>query len=132
MDVARKNTAPAAALFLIAALFAGGIASAATTDPLARARDAFVQLQAGKVDRSALTPAFSADLTADALATMSAGIASYGPPPKFAVRSKTDVDGVTTYVFRLAFSSGSVDYVFGIDDASGKIAKMYCRPGPPV
>jgi hypothetical protein len=132
MDDARYAGKPVA-LLLIALLLAGpGAADAATTDPIVRARDAFVQLQAGKVDRTALTPALNADLTDGVLATMSAGVSPLGPPGKFAVSSKTDVDGVTTYVFRLTGPAGSVDYVFGIDDVSGKIAKLFFRPGPPV
>ena len=36
----------------------------------------------------------------------------------------------TTYVFRLKWTNGSIDYVCGFDDASQKIAKLYFLPGP--
>lgn len=120
-----------AAVVLMAALPARADTPAdAPQDPLSRARAAFVQLQTGTLDRSTLTPALDADLTEPVRASMTARIASYGPPGKLVVRTKSDVDGVTTYLFRIVWPAGSVDYVFGLDDATGKIAKLYFRPGP--
>jgi len=100
-------------------------------DLVARAKAAFFDLQHGTLDRSTLTPALSALLTDDVRDIMTELIAPYGKPSQFAPRSTTDLDGVTTYVFRVTWASGSVDYTFGIDDKTDKIAKLYIRPGPP-
>jgi hypothetical protein len=119
------------ALLLAGALPARADAPPAAQDPATRARAAFEQLQTGKLDRTALTPALNADLTDAVRASMTARLAPFGPPPgPLALRSKYDSDGVMTYVFRVRWPNGSVDYVFGIDDTSGKIAKLYFVPGP--
>jgi hypothetical protein len=103
----------------------------APKDPLARAKAAFLDLQQGTLDRSALTPALSALLTDDVRNIMTELIAPYGKPSQFAPRTTTDVDGVATTVYRVTWTSGSVDFTFGIDDKTDKIAKLYIRPGPP-
>jgi hypothetical protein len=104
--------------------------SGGAADPLSRARATFVALQQGTLDRTTLTPALDADLTETLRADMTAKIAPYGPPAEFVVRSTSDLDGVATYVLRVRWPNASVDYVFGIDDRTKKIAKLYFRPGP--
>jgi hypothetical protein len=100
------------------------------SDPVVRASAAFLALEAGKIDRTTLTPSLNTDLTDAAIAAMAARLAPYGVPETFPSGAKTDVDGVTTYVFRLKWTNGSIDYVCGFDDASQKIAKLYFLPGP--
>ena len=107
-------------------------APATATDPSVRARATLTDIQNGTLDRSTLTPALSAVLTDDVRKTMTALVGPYGTPKQFAALSKTDVDGVTTYVYRMTWPAGSVDYVFGIDDKTDKIAKLFLRPGPPA
>jgi len=129
MDIARIG-------LLVAVLIAGAVPAAADAppavqDPIVRARVAFVQLQTAKLDRSTLTPALNADLTESVRTSMTARIAPFGAPSDPLVpRSKYESDGVTTYVFRIQWPSGSIDYIFGIDDTTGKIAKLYFVPGP--
>jgi hypothetical protein len=120
---------------LVAVLLAGAAPAAADAlaakDAIALARVMLDELQSAKLDRSVLTPALSADLTDPIRASMTARLAPFGPPRDPLVpRSKYDSDGVTTYVFRIHWPSGSIDYIFGIDDATGKIAKLYFVPGP--
>jgi hypothetical protein len=102
----------------------------ATAGPLAQARATFVALQKGTLDRATLTPALDAELTETLRADMTARIAPYGPPADFVVRQTSDLDGIATYVLRVRWPGASVDYVFGLDDATKKIAKLYLRPGP--
>jgi hypothetical protein len=96
-----------------------------------RAEAVLAGLQAGTIDRSLLSPELGAEYTPGVLANAAKAVPS-GPPMRFAQRSKNDVDGVTTYVFRATWSAGTVDYVFGIDDSTGKIVKLFTRPGPPA
>ncbi len=120
-----------AATLLLAAVPALGDQPAATaTGPLALAREAFLDIQNDTLDRSTLTPALSADLTDSVGKGMAARIGPYGAPTEFVLRSKSDVDGVTTYVLRVLWPHANVDYVFGLDDKTQKIAKLYFRPGP--
>jgi len=129
MDMARIGLLAAA--LLAAAAPAAADPSHAAQDPIALARVVFEELQTAKLDRSALTPALSADLTDSVRASMTERLAPFGPPREaFVPRSKYDLDGVTTYVFRIHWPNGSVDYIFGLDDTTGKIAKLYFVPGP--
>jgi len=129
----RTTIAGAALVALLALLLPapGGVRADAPTDVSARARGVLTQVQAGKLDRSALDPLLDGVLTRPVVATMTAQLAPYGTPKTFVENSKTDLDGVTTYVFRVTWPAATVDYVFGLDDATAKIAKLYFRAGPP-
>jgi len=127
----RAAFAAACGALLLAPRSARADETPAPKDPAARAKASFLDLQHGALDRSTLTPAFSTLLTDDVRTSMTELIAPYGKPSQFALRTTTDVDGVSTYVFRVTWTSGSVDYTFGIDDKTDKIAKLYIRPGPP-
>jgi hypothetical protein len=123
---------------LLTAAFLAGISPASaqsvavSADTLARAETAFAQLQSGKIDRGTLTPALSADLTDDVRAGMTRRLNAIGQLGPFAALSHVDIDAVTTTVFRIPSPSGSIDFTFGLDDATGKIAKLYFVPGPSV
>ncbi len=100
------------------------------TDTLARAQAAYAAVGSGKIDRTTLTPALAADLSDAVLVVMTREANAIAKPDSFSVVSQTDRDGVTTTVFRLRTTGGTLDYVFGIDDATDKIAKLYFVPGP--
>jgi hypothetical protein len=87
-------------------------------------------LQAGKVDRSELSPALSLLYPPQLLAKTARSLPA-GPPATFAQRSKVDQGGISTYVFRLTWDRGTVDYAFGFDDTTFAIVKLFTRPGPP-
>lgn len=101
-------------------------------DTLARAQTAYAQIQSGKVDRSTLTPALAAELTDEIRAGMTRQLNATAAPGTFAPASHTDLDGVTTTVFRVSTAGGVIYFTFGIDDATGKIAKLYFIAGPSV
>ena len=126
---------PARIALLAAAVIAlAAPAGAATVDvspaTLARAKAVYEQLENGTIDRSALTPDLSAVISAATLASIATRLDSVGEATSFSVLQQTDVDGVTTTVFRLQCPGGLVDYTFGTSDTTNKIAKVYFIPGP--
>jgi hypothetical protein len=124
------------AILIVASLLGARPASGGdvtvSPDTLARAQAAYAQVQSGKVDRSTLTPALGAELTDDIRAGMTRQLNAIAAPGTFAPVSHTDLDGVTTTVFRVPTASGVIYFTFGIDDATGKIAKLYFVAGPSV
>ncbi len=109
------------------------VAQAQTPDDatvVKRAKVMLAGLQTGKIDRTQLSPALAAEYTPDVVAN-EVQLLPKGTPSSFAIRQKFDVDGVTTYVFRVHWDAGTVDYAFGFDDATLTIVKLYTRPGPP-
>jgi hypothetical protein len=115
---------------LLAAMLVAVTKTNGDADVLARATTVLAELQKGTLDRSELTPALSALYTPDILAR-DARTLPKSAPLSFALRQKTDVDGVTTYVYRVRFNEGILDYTFGFDDATYAITKLFTRPGPP-
>ena len=95
-----------------------------------RAKIVLAELQTGKIDKTQLSPALAAEYTPDVIAN-EMQLLPKGPPISFVQRQKFDVSGVTTYVFRVHWDAGTVDYAFGFDDATMAIVKLYTRPGPP-
>jgi hypothetical protein len=95
-----------------------------------RAKALLAGLQAGSIDRSELSPALSADYTATVLANAAKTLPK-GTPKEFALRERTDANGTTTYVYRVGWDAGDIDYVFGFDDATYEVTKLFTRPGPP-
>ena len=105
--------------------------AAAQTDSkvTARARDWLGRLQRADVDRSQLTGDLSAGLEDSTVHALSKQLAPLGVPQNFALLQKHDTNGVTTWVFRVSWPSKVLDYTFGVDDQSGRIAALYLRPG---
>ncbi len=89
------------------------------------------ELQAGTIDRNELSPALSAAYTKSVLALSKQTIPS-GAPATVVQRGKHVVDGTTTYVYRLTWPSGTLDYTFGYDNASFAVVQLYVRTGPPA
>ncbi len=118
------------AAFLLGSGPVGAQTPAISADTLARAQAAYAAIGSGKIDRTTLTPALAAVLGDATLAVMTREANAIAKPDAFAVVSQTDRDGVTTTVFRLRTPGGTLDYIFGIDDASDRIAKLYFVPGP--
>jgi hypothetical protein len=89
------------------------------------------ELQAGTIDRNELSPALSAAYTKSVLALSKQTIPT-GPPATVVQLGKHVVDGTTTYVYRLTWQSGTLDYTFGYDNASFAVVQLYVRTGPPA
>jgi hypothetical protein len=103
---------------------------AATVDPAIakRAADWFHRVQTGSIDRTQLTPDFSARLTDANVSALAAQLADLGDPVTFDFVREIDAD-VTTYIFRITFKSAlKLSWSFSLDP-SGKIAKFALKPG---
>lgn len=95
-----------------------------------RAREWLGRLQRGNIDRSQLTPDLSAALQNATVSGYAVQTGKLGSPTKFTLLGKHAVEGTTTWVFRVTWPQGSMDYTFGVEDATGKISALYLRPGP--
>jgi len=82
----------------------------------------FVQMQAGKIDRTQYTAAYGAQLTDDAVQAMSHHLNEYGASPiRAEIMQKRSVDNQTFYKVKLVFPRGdAASLLFGFD-AEGKI-----------
>jgi hypothetical protein len=122
-----------AALVLIAALAIGPIATAPTAAaPPAGARSEapltvflmrwFTEMQAGRTERSLYAPAYVAQVTDAAVATMSRDLNKYGAAPLRAEIVQTRRDGDQTFfIVKFVFPRGdATSLLFGFDVA-GKI-----------
>jgi hypothetical protein len=96
-----------------------------------RAKAILAQLQAANLVRSELSPELSSEYTPEVLAHAASTLPA-GAPLTFVQESKADRDGTTTYVFRAGWQRGTVDLVFGFDDTTYQIVKLFTRPGPPT
>jgi hypothetical protein len=96
----------------------------ATPTPAERAKSLLAQLQAGKLDRTALTPGLSALLTDETVASDASVLGPYGAPSAVDLLRQADVDGVSTYDFRVTWSAGAILMTVGIDDATQKVARL--------
>ncbi len=94
----------------------------------ARARAAYDGIVHGTFDRSQLSPALSAELTAMQLDGYARVLGPFGAPQSFALADMHDDRGTTTYDYVVRYAEGRVSFTFGIDDVSQKISKMYVRP----
>jgi hypothetical protein len=122
-----------AAMILSAALSMASIA-AAHADPAppagvptedgmkAFALQWFAQMQQGKIDRTEYTAAYGAQLTNDAVRSMSHELDEYGASPLGAeIMQKRALDNQTFYLVKLLFPRGdATSLLFGFD-AAGKI-----------
>ena len=82
----------------------------------------FVQMQAGKIDRTQYTAAYGAQLTDAAVQAMSQHLNEYGASPiRAEIMQKRSVDNQTFYKVKLVFPRGdAASLLFGFD-AEGKI-----------
>lgn len=95
-----------------------------------RAREWLGRLQRGNIDRSQLTSDLSAALQTATVSGYAQQTGKFGTPTKFTLLSKHALEGTTTWVFRVTWPQGSMDYTFGVEDATSKISALYLRPGP--
>jgi hypothetical protein len=116
-----------AGMMLVTALFSGVVATALADPPAADAVKAlalrwYMQMQAGQLDRSQLTAAYSAQLTNDAVREMSRKINLYGASPTSAeiLQSRTIADQ-KFYLVKLIFPRGDAASLLIGFDAEGKI-----------
>ncbi|MBV8344188.1 MAG: hypothetical protein JO190_04220 [Candidatus Eremiobacteraeota bacterium] len=104
-------------------------APAANATMLSRAKAVFAQLQAGKIDRSELTPQMSAAATDAQLKGAQSSIAR-GSPVSFQQEQSFSQAGNTYAVYLVTFSDGSkVNFVFAVD-SEGKVAGMRVTGAP--
>jgi hypothetical protein len=96
---------------------------APTADPamLARAKNWFAQLQAGKLDRSQLSTTANAALTDAKIATVSQAIASLGAPTSFAQTNAGQQGNVSYAMYLLTFGNGTKLNFFFAVDSQGKV-----------
>jgi hypothetical protein len=82
----------------------------------------FVQMQAGKIDRTQYTAGYGAQLTDDAVQAMSHQLNQYSAAPiRAEIMQKRSVDNQTLYEVKLVFPRGdATSLLFGFD-AEGKI-----------
>jgi hypothetical protein len=85
----------------------------------------FLQMQAGKIDRSQYTPAYGALLTDDAVKAMSHHLNQYGASPTRAeILERRSAGTQTFYMVKLLFPRGdAASILFGLDP-QGKITAI--------
>jgi hypothetical protein len=85
----------------------------------------FLQMQAGKIDRTQYTPAYGALLTDDAVKAMSHHLNEYGASPTRAeILQSRSVGAQTFYMVKLLFPRGdAASVLFGLDP-KGKITAI--------
>ena len=85
----------------------------------------FLQMQAGKIDRTQYTPAYSALLTDDTVKAMSHHLNEYGASPKSAeILERRSAGAQTFYLVKLLFPRGdAASILFGLDP-QGKITAI--------
>jgi|SRR5271166_1645234 len=121
------------AIMLVVALLAGGGAAAlANPAPPASARSEdsvkalalqwFAQMEAGQIDRTQLTPRYSAQLSDDAVQSMSRQLKQYGASPIGAQVLRTrGFEDQTIYLVKLLFPRGDAAAMLLGFDTEGKI-----------
>lgn len=98
-----------------------------TPSPQARARAAFDTIAKGTFDRTQLTQALSAELTAARLAGYAQVLGPLGAPASFTLVGSHDLEGTTTYDYVVRYKEGAVAFAYGIDDATQRVSKLYIR-----
>ena len=98
----------------------------------ARAKEWLGRLQKGQLDRAQLTPDLSAGLQDATVQALSKQLMPLGTPQHIVLENKRQVAGITTWTFRVSWPDQTLDYTFGVENASGKISALYLRPGSPA
>ena len=99
----------------------------ATPSPQARARTAYDSIAQGTFDRSQLTPALDAELTASRLAGYARVLGPLGAPRSFTLAGTHVLLGTTTYDFIVRYGEGAVVFTYAIDAATQRVSKLYVR-----
>jgi hypothetical protein len=114
---------------LLAALLTGFIAPAfgdqttpSTDSVKVFALEWFKHLQAGQIDRTQMTTAFSEHLTDDAVREMSRYLKSYGPPAGDEIVQSRAIQDQTFYVVKFLLQRGdALSMIIGFDE-NGKVS----------
>lgn len=97
---------------------------------LASATRWFAQLQAGKIDRSQLTPQMNAALSDAQLKNLESSVANLGTPVSFDQQLVFSQAGFTYALYRLTFANGAtLGFVFAVD-AERKVSGMRLTGAP--
>jgi hypothetical protein len=84
----------------------------------------FEHLQAGQIDRTQMTTAFSENLTDDAVGEMSHFLASYGPPTGDEIVQSRTIEDQTFYVVKFFLQRGdALSMIIGFDE-NGKVTGL--------
>lgn len=81
----------------------------------------------GTLDRSQLSPALDAELSAARLAGYARVLGPLGPPQSFTLAGTHDIDGTTTYDYVVRYVEGAVSFTYGLDNATQRVTKLYVR-----
>ncbi len=102
----------------------------ARVDPAvtARAADWLHRVQTANIDRSQLDARMNALLTDELTKQVAAQYGPLGEPQQFKFVEKKSVAGSIAYVYHAKFTSGSLYWIFSIDDA-GKVNGLRFLPG---
>jgi hypothetical protein len=101
-----------------------------TVDPAitAKAKEWLHRFQTGDIDRSQLEPSMSTALTDDVVKQLKDELAPLGDAQSFTITSQQSLgEGITAYVYRVAFKSSSVNEIIAFD-ANGKISGFRLTP----
>lgn len=93
----------------------------------ARAKDWFHRLQTGIIDRSQLTPQVDSLLTPDLIKQLVTQLGPLGDPVSFTFVGKQSIQGMTAYVYRVTFKSGTFNEIFVLDK-NDKVAGIRALP----
>ena len=94
----------------------------------ARAKEWLHRAQTGTIDRKQLDAAMNAALTDDLVKQTATRLGALGSPASFKyVRTFVSDDGVSTAIYRAAFSGGTLLWTFSLDK-DGLIGGFYVRP----
>lgn len=105
------------------------LAAAGDSSALALAKTLLRQAQAGRIDRSRLSPGLNSTLTSGTLADMKAQLAPLGSASSFTLQSRTKDASSTTYYYRIAFANTGAYEELTLD-SSGKVAGLWFKPAP--
>ncbi|HEX3457841.1 MAG TPA: hypothetical protein VHR97_07775 [Candidatus Baltobacteraceae bacterium] len=110
------------------------LAAAATPAPdsamLAKAKATLVQLQSGKLDRSALAPSTSGALSDTQVTQVESLVGGLGPPVNFTQQQAMSQGGNNYAVYTVTFQNGTrLNYVFS-EDSSGQITGFRFTSAP--
>jgi hypothetical protein len=96
---------------------------------LARAKNWFAQLQAGKIDRSQLAPGMGS-LSDEQVANVSTQIKSLGTPVTFEQQQTMVQNDTSVALYLLTFGNGKkLDFIFAVN-SQGKVAGLRLQPEP--
>jgi hypothetical protein len=101
-----------------------------TVDPAitAKAKEWLHRFQTGDLDRSQLSSQMNTALTTDVVKQLKDELSPLGDAQSFKITSQQSLgEGITAYVYRVAFQSSSIDEIIAFD-SNGKISGFRLTP----